>query len=215
MTTVMTIDSVKLYHTVFECFPNRGRAVSIYSKFASFARVGALCCGLTIVLAGCTSTKFGFPYKVGVQQGNWITKDQVALIKPGMTKEQVKFALGTPVLTDVFHANRWDYPYFYRTGNGNIEERKFTVFFVDGKLDKWVGDELPELQPYQIAKDDLVTGQREAKQIKLDEDQAKTDSLETSKTLAPGIQIDGVLTDNQAEPASSTDTGMTGTQPMR
>ena len=98
---------------------------------------------------------------------------------------------------------------------GNIEERKFTVFFVDGKLDKWVGDELPELQPYQIAKDDVATAQREAKQIKLDEEQAKAASVETPKTLAPGIQIDGVLTDNQAEPASSTDTGVTGTQPMR
>ncbi|PRY96129.1 Beta-barrel assembly machine subunit BamE [Jezberella montanilacus] len=211
----MTIDSVKLYHTVFDCFPNRGSAVSIYTKFAYFARIGVLCCGLTMTLAGCTSTKFGFPYKVGVQQGNWITKDQVAMIKPGMTREQVKFALGSPALTDVFHANRWDYPYFYRSGNGNIEERKFTVFFVDGKLDKWVGDEQPELQPYQIVKDEVTKSEREDKQIKLDDDQTKAAGLEPSKTLAPGIQIDGVLTDNQAEPASSTDTGVTGTQPMR
>ena len=211
----MTIDSVKLYHTVFDCFPNRGRAVSIYSKFAYFARLGAVCCGLTITLAACTSTKFGFPYKVGVQQGNWITQEQVALIKPGMTREQVKFALGTPVLTDVFHANRWDYPYFYRTGNGDIDERKFTVFFVDGKLDKWVGDEQPELQPYQIAKEEGIKSQRQAQQTKLDDERDKSAGLDAPKTVAPGVQIDGVLTDNHAEPATSTDTGVTGTQPMR
>ncbi len=58
----------------------------------------ALAAGL-LALTGCSSGQWGFPYKVGVQQGNWITKDQVALLQPGMTREQVRFALGTPTLT--------------------------------------------------------------------------------------------------------------------
>ena len=53
---------------------------------------------------GCGSDRWGFPYKVGVQQGNWVTQSQVELLSAGMTPEQVRFALGTPTLTSVLHA---------------------------------------------------------------------------------------------------------------
>jgi D-xylose transport system substrate-binding protein len=84
---------------------------------------------LAVALAGCTGDKWGFPYKAPVQQGNWITQEQVALLQPGMTREQVRFALGSPTLTSVLHANRWDYPYYYKPGYGDAQERKFTVWF--------------------------------------------------------------------------------------
>ena len=59
----------------------------------------------------------------------------VAQLKPGMSKEQVRFVLGTPLLTDIFHADRWDYVYWRETPGGKREQRKLTVFFEDGKLD--------------------------------------------------------------------------------
>ena len=189
--------------------------MSISSKFATFARIGVVCCGLIIGLAGCSSTKFGFPYKVGVQQGNWITKEQVAMIQPGMSREQVKFALGSPALTDVFHANRWDYPYFYRAGSGKIEERQLTIFFVDGKVEKWQGDEQPTLQPYQIAKEELNQPQKDAAQVAAEQVRRDSDKPEAVDKLIPGVQADGGLVDRMADPASSTDVGVTGTQPMR
>lgn len=68
-------------------------------------------------LTACSSGKWGFPYKAGVQQGNWITKEQVALLQQGMSREQVRFALGSPTLTSVLHADRWDYPYYFKPGD--------------------------------------------------------------------------------------------------
>lgn len=106
---------------------------------------------VALALAGCSSGKWGFPYKAPVQQGNWITSEQVGLLRPGMTREQVRFALGSPTLTSVLHADRWDYPYYYKPGYGAAQERKFTVFFENDKLTRWEGDQQPAVQPYQLA----------------------------------------------------------------
>jgi outer membrane protein assembly factor BamE len=106
---------------------------------------------ITVALAGCSSGKWGFPYKAPVQQGNWITSEQVALLRTGMTREQVRFALGSPTLTSVLHADRWDYPYYYKPGYGAAQERKFTVWFQDDKVMRWDGDQQPDVQPFQLA----------------------------------------------------------------
>ncbi len=77
-----------------------------------------------------------------MQQGNVLTQEMVSQLKPGQTKDQVRFILGTPVLADVFHANRWDYVYRLQKGStGVVEERKFAVFFdADGRLERVAGD---------------------------------------------------------------------------
>lgn len=89
------------------------------------------------------------PYRSDVQQGNWVTSEMVALLKPGMTREQVRFALGSPALTDIFHADRWDYPYSFLPGRGKPEQRLLTVFFENDRLARWSGDEMPDRQPFQ------------------------------------------------------------------
>jgi outer membrane protein assembly factor BamE len=89
------------------------------------------------------------PYRSDVQQGNWVTSEMVALLKPGMTREQVRFALGSPALTDIFHADRWDYPYSFLPGRGKAEQRLLTVFFENDRLARWSGDEMPDRQPFQ------------------------------------------------------------------
>lgn len=109
-------------------------------------------------LAACgsvdrTGRAFWQPYRPNVQQGNWITQQQVALLRPGMTREQVRFALGTPTLTPLFHAERWEYPYFLKPGYGDIQERRFTVYFENDLLVRWEGDQLPTVQPFQEAPD--------------------------------------------------------------
>jgi outer membrane protein assembly factor BamE len=80
------------------------------------------------------------PYRIDVQQGNYISQDMVAQLKPGMSKEQVRLALGTPLLTDIFHADRWDYVYWRERPGAKREQRKLTVFFEDGKLTRLDGD---------------------------------------------------------------------------
>lgn len=115
-----------------------------------FVKTGLAVAALMVALTGCSSGKWGFPYRAGIQQGNWITQEQVALLQTGMTREQVRFALGSPTLTSVLHADRWDYPYYFKPGYGAPQERKFTVWFENDRLTRWSGDTQPELQPFQI-----------------------------------------------------------------
>lgn len=117
----------------------------------STLRTGLAVGTLALAISACGSTNWGFPYRPDVQQGNWITSDEVAQLQPGMTREQVKFILGTPTLQDVFRTDRWDYPYYNKPGYGKEQERKFTVWFEGDSLVRWEGDEQPNRQPYEKA----------------------------------------------------------------
>ena len=79
-----------------------------------------LLCALCSLLVACGGTLGNYlnpyTYKIDVQQGNVLTQDMVAQLKPGQTREQVRFILGTPLLADIFHQQRWDYVYSYRNG---------------------------------------------------------------------------------------------------
>ncbi len=122
-------------------------AKPIFSKI----RTGVAVSVLAMALSACGTTNWGFPYRPDVQQGNWITSEQVAQLQQGMTREQVRFILGTPTLQDIFRSDRWDYPYFLKPGYGEQEERKFTVWFEGDGLVRWEGDEQPDRQPFQKA----------------------------------------------------------------
>jgi outer membrane protein assembly factor BamE len=80
------------------------------------------------------------PYKMEVQQGNSVTQEMVSQLKPGMTKDQVRFVLGTPLISDIFHANRWDYVYWREQSDGKREQRKLAVFFKEDRLSHLDGD---------------------------------------------------------------------------
>jgi len=83
------------------------------------------------------------PYRMVIQQGNFISQEMVSQLKPGMTKEQVRFILGTPLVTDIFHADRWDYVFFREQANGKREQRNLSVVFENGKLVRVLGDLMP------------------------------------------------------------------------
>lgn len=89
------------------------------------------------------------PYRPDVQQGNFVSQEMVAQLKPGMTQDQVVFLLGTPLLTDVFHADRWDYAFRLQKGNGEVTTSHVTVHFKDGVVSSFEGgDDLPTEQDY-------------------------------------------------------------------
>lgn len=95
------------------------------------------------LLAACTyKPAFINEYKIDVQQGNVLTQEMVAQLKPGQTRDQVRFVLGSPMITDIFHQQRWDYVYRYQNGQtGKVESRQFVVFFdADGRLERVAGD---------------------------------------------------------------------------
>lgn len=81
-------------------------------------------------------------YRIDVQQGNVLTQEMVAQLKPGQTKDQVRYILGTPMLADVFHAQRWDYVYRFQDGRTKaVDTRRLSVFFdANGRLERVAGD---------------------------------------------------------------------------
>jgi outer membrane protein assembly factor BamE len=83
------------------------------------------------------------PYKIDIQQGNYVTQDMVEKLKPGMTKSQVRFALGTPLVTDAFHNDRWDYIYVLQKKGRVAEQRRIAVVFSEDKLLRIDGDVKP------------------------------------------------------------------------
>jgi outer membrane protein assembly factor BamE len=79
-----------------------------------------------------------------VQQGNFVSQEAVSKLKLGMTKDQVRFVLGTALLADIFHEDRWDYVYWRKRENSRaVEERRFALFFRDGTLNRIEGDVVP------------------------------------------------------------------------
>lgn len=88
------------------------------------------------------------PYRPDIQQGNFVSQEMVAQLKPGMTQDQVIFLLGTPLLTDVFHSDRWDYSFRLQKGNGEITTSRVTVFFKDKLVSSFEGGDLPTEKDY-------------------------------------------------------------------
>jgi outer membrane protein assembly factor BamE len=161
-------------------------------------------------LAACGSTNWGFPYRPNIQQGNWITSEQVDQLQPGMTREQVRYILGTPTLQDVFHANRWDYPYYNNPGYGEDQQRRFTVWFEGDQLVRWEGDQQPDRQPFQKAD----TGMADEKG-KADASQEHPAMISGGSPVAPATETyalpeaseQGVAAPGQGEPSITPDSG--------
>jgi outer membrane protein assembly factor BamE len=101
---------------------------------------------VVVLLAGCSRVPIlpGLtPYRMDIQQGNYVTQDMVSKLKPGMSKAQVRFALGTPLIIDPFHADRWDYIYLFQKRGRTAEHRRLIVLFQDDKLLRLEGDVQP------------------------------------------------------------------------
>lgn len=108
----------------------------------------ALAAMAALLLVSCGSARLPLPgitpYRIEIQQGNFVSQEMVSQLKPGMSKDQVRFVLGTPLIADSFHADRWDYVFRRQKANSSeLEQRKFAVFFADGKLTRIEGDVTP------------------------------------------------------------------------
>jgi outer membrane protein assembly factor BamE len=104
---------------------------------------------LTLAAAGCSSTQADrwlgaiTPYRVDVMQGNVITEELAARVKPGMTREQVRDLLGSPLLTSPFHADRWDYVFTMRRQGVEPQRRSVVAYFKGDALDRLEAPALP------------------------------------------------------------------------
>jgi outer membrane protein assembly factor BamE len=89
-----------------------------------------------LALSGCV-------YRVDVQQGNLLDEEDIDGIQPGMTRSQVRFLLGTPIVEDSFQRDRWDYVYYLRRGNSSREEKRWLIVWFDGDKVKEMQRDVP------------------------------------------------------------------------
>ncbi|MEK9811893.1 MAG: outer membrane protein assembly factor BamE [Bordetella sp.] len=117
-------------------------------RFASYASLsvgvaGLSACGLSHKLVN-DPPSWLTPYRVDIGQGNLITQPMVDQLKAGMSRDQVRSILGTPLLVDPFRTNRWDYVFELRKAGRPAENRRFFVEFEGDQLSRWSGDDLPK-----------------------------------------------------------------------
>ena len=106
---------------------------------------------LSLLAAGCSSldsasnrvASIVTPYQVEVVQGNFVSQEQAAALQPGMTREQVRMILGTPLVSSLFHADRWDYVFTIRRKGITQEPKHLAIFFKNGVFERSEGDALP------------------------------------------------------------------------
>ena len=96
-----------------------------------------------VLLSACSNSPLSFPgvYRLDIPQGNLITQDQVDQLRPGLTKRQVNFIMGTPLIQDTFDQDRWDYIYSFQPGGGERLQERISIYFDDnGFMTHFDGD---------------------------------------------------------------------------
>lgn len=139
----------------------------------------ALLCFCLLGLSACSSLQSSdnflgliTPYRVEVVQGNALTKEQVAQIKPGQTRTQVRDILGSPLLTDSFHTDRWDYVFTIRRQGTEPQQRQVVVLFDGDRLKSIDAQELPSEREF-VALIDTFKTPRKLPKLELTEEQLK------------------------------------------
>ena len=103
--------------------------------------------GLTGILLTACESLLPTPHKIDIQQGNQVQVQDLERLQPGMTRTQVKFLLGTPLLQDAFHQNRWDYLYYLKPGSDSAHQSRVSLYFDHDTLVKIDRDDYkPEVQ---------------------------------------------------------------------
>ncbi|VFT53272.1 outer membrane lipoprotein OmlA [Pseudomonas aeruginosa] len=120
-------------------------------------------------LAGCS---FPGVYKIDIQQGNVVTQDMIDQLRPGMTRRQVRFIMGNPLIVDTFHANRWDYLYSIQPGGGRRQQERVSLFFNDSdQLAGLNGDFMPG-----VSRDEAILGKEGSTTVTQPADQQKPEA---------------------------------------
>ena len=121
------------------------------------------------------------PYKIDIVQGNVVTREQAQALRPGMAREQVRDLLGSPLLTSVFHADRWDYVFTFRRQGQPTQSRRLTVFFKDAALERFESDELPSEAEFVPS---LDSSRKPGKLPPLEATEAQLKAFEASNAVA-------------------------------
>lgn len=119
----------------------------------------------TILLASGALLASGCVYKMSIQQGNYLVTDSVAQLKEGMTRSQVRFLLGTPMVPDAFNDDRWDYYYYFNSRHiKDPLKRRLTVYFQDEKVQRYENEGVPTQADVEESERDLKRARAAAKE---------------------------------------------------
>ena len=114
---------------------------------------------LLLTITACS--EFPWVYKIDIEQGNIIEQEAVDQLIPGLTKNQVRFILGTPINIDTFNQQRWDYIYSMSRGGGESRQERLSLYFVDDRLEYFQGDFIPSsaMDDKQPAEEEIIEEQ--------------------------------------------------------
>lgn len=129
---------------------------------------------LIIGLGGCASFKFPWAYTISIRQGNIIDREMLDQLEVGMTRKQVRYILGTPLLEDTFNPDRWDYYFSVRKDEKNLYDLRLSVFFEEEALARWDSNN----ETFRSKTEAINDGERE-----LDVDDAKKEQREQQEDL--------------------------------
>ena len=115
-------------------------------RWSKLVLTAALFTALTTTLVACKNFAFPGVEKIEIEQGNIVTQEMVDQLQPGMTREQVRFILGTPLVVDTFNNNRWDYVYRLDDRHNPVESKQISVFFDNDSLVRFTGDFAPTIK---------------------------------------------------------------------
>ncbi|MBS98724.1 MAG: hypothetical protein CMI01_08605 [Oceanospirillaceae bacterium] len=99
---------------------------------------------LATLISGCSD--FPGVYKIDIPQGNVVTQEMINQLRPGMTPNQVRYVMGTPLITDTFSPDRWDYLYSFKPGGEPRVQERVSLYFEDDRLARITGDFRPATQ---------------------------------------------------------------------
>ncbi|VUD41163.1 Outer membrane protein assembly factor BamE [Thalassocella blandensis] len=119
-------------------------------------------------ISACSSLRFPGVYKVTIQQGNYLEEDMIEKLKPGLTKEQVRYIMGTPLIEDTFNQNQWDYYYNVKLGDEDLRTNHFTVYFENDTLTHWDGDYTPINKQVEKDQQEALDQTKKKKDARLD-----------------------------------------------
>lgn len=162
----------------------------LQAAFAVLACAGLAACGSSRGMTGGLSeskinpVNWITPYKVEIVQGNFVSKEQVELLKPGMTRDQVRQVLGTPLLASVFHADRWDYVFTLKRQGVEPQALRLTVFFKGEALERFEGDTMPSESDF-VAKLDSRRKLGKVPVLELTEEQLQAAEKKPAATATP------------------------------
>jgi outer membrane protein assembly factor BamE len=183
-------------------------------KFILKTYQGSLACGVCIVaavavLAGCSTydsvtqriAQHITPYRITIVQGNFVSQEAASKMHVGMTRVEVTTTLGTPLLTDMFHADRWDYVFYFKRGSASVvQQRDFVVHFKDDRVASWEGgDDLPS----EIELLAEIDGDRHGKMVKASAAASAAAATEASAAVATGASAP--VAAEASTPASASD----------